>query len=72
MPLFYALIGLIVYFILGRVVTDIFVKNGIVADDGFEKLISNIFYPAVALGILVIKVGDLVYKGITWTPRKKE
>jgi ATP/ADP translocase len=72
MPLFYALIGLIVYFIVGRVVTDIYVKNGVVGDDGFEKLMSNIFYPIIALGILVMKTGDLIYRIITWTPRKKD
>jgi hypothetical protein len=73
MQLFYAFIGLIVYFIVGRVVTDIFVKNGIVyGHDGFEKFLSNLFYPVIAIGILIIKAGDLIYRGLMSIFHKKD
>jgi hypothetical protein len=72
MALFYALIGVVIYAIIGRIITDSLVGQGTVSDDGFEKFLVNMFYPVVLLGILVIKAGDWIYSGICSAFPKKD
>lgn len=65
METFFVILGIVIYLIIGRILTNLGIKYNILdidEDDEADKMMIMVFFPVVGIWIVICKIGDFISK----------